>query len=434
VYQAWEKYDLAINYYTHALEHARLTNNSNTEAIRLSNLGMAYYGKGDFTKAMELLLQAKSIDEKAGREFKVAIRKNELSKILAAQGDFNQAIAYSEEALNFFNKANVHKSRAYVYIDLGHYYQGIHNYLKSEQSYLTSMAIAELLKSDYLLMLTYKGYSALLEQWNKPKEALEYFKKYESVNNRIFNAEKHKQLANFEIKFLTREKEMENELLKRENQEKKNRLILLSVGIISLLLISILIILGIRLKNQTLRQQKELAERELKENEIEKLHLEDKVFAEKHINRLQQEQYTQNIEHKNQMLANSTLGLIQKNEFLIDLKSKIAENGEENGMSKKDIIRLINQNIDLNQDWNKFSMEFSEIHPGFFDKLKSDYPDLTESFIQLCAYLSIDLTSKEIAQLQHISISAVNKNRQRLRKKLQLEPEADLSNFLKNIT
>ncbi len=282
-------------------------------------------------------------------------------------------------------------------------------------------------------MITYEELSVLFEKWDKTKEALFYYKKYEALNSNIFNAEKHKQLADFEIKYQTREKEIENELLKDENKLKQNRLVFLTIAIISLLIIIILLYYGIRLKTKSIQQQKIVTNLKLRVKEEEKQHLEDKVFAEKHINKLQQEQYKADIDYKNQLLANSTLDLIRKNEFLIELKAKIKGSDNNDESANKELIMVINQNIDLDQNWKKFSLDFEQIHPGFFDFLNSKFPDLSLTYIQLCAYLRINLSTKEIAQLQHLSESAINKNRQRLRKKLGLEAEADLSCFLKGL-
>jgi DNA-binding CsgD family transcriptional regulator len=96
----------------------------------------------------------------------------------------------------------------------------------------------------------------------------------------------------------------------------------------------------------------------------------------------------------------------------------------------KEIFELIRDNIDQDQNWKKFRVEFTSIHPRFFDNLTTKFPDLSENNVQLCAYLRISLSSKEIANLMSISVSSVNKNRQRLRKKLYLEAETDLSEFL----
>ena len=70
---------------------------------------------------------------------------------------------------------------------------------------------------------------------------------------------------------------------------------------------------------------------------------------------------------------------------------------------------------------------------GFFQKLTEKYPDLTGQEMRLCAYLRINLTSKEIAQILFIQPTAVNKRRNRLRKKLELTGDDDLLHFLINL-
>ncbi len=433
VYQAWGKYDLSIKYFNKALLYSRKAGNKMTEAIRLSNLGMSYLGKKEYDKALEYLYQALDLDKQTGNHYKTAIRENEISKILAKKGDFDKAIEYSLSALDFFRKANIHESMAIVYIDLGGYYLGIGSYKEAENALIESLNQADIMDSQYLTMQAYKGLSEVYEQWGKYDSALSYFKQYESINQDLFTAEKHKQLANFEIKYQTREKEAENALLKKENLLKQRRMTILMLVIAALLIISILLVFSYRLKSKTIRQQKKLAKLEAEKNEKEQQHLHDKVFAEKQINRLQEEQYNARIENKNELLTRSTLDLIQKNELLVNLKDRILENAKKGECIHHDLISILNQNIDQDQDWKKFSLEFEDIHPGFFDELKERFPGLSELNIRLCAYLRIGLTSSEIAQLLYVSVSAINKNRQRLRKKMGLEAETDLTDFLKSI-
>lgn len=433
VYNSWEKYKLAIEYFTLSLEYAKKTNKADFEAVKYSNLGMAYYGLGEFDTALGYVDKALKLDQKADNKLKIAIRESEISRIFAATGLTTKAIEHSLSALTFFRATNILESQSIVLKNLGDFYKQLGSFNKSEENYLESIDIAEKIGATHQLMIASKDLSDLYEKWGKPINALNYYKKYESFNAAIFNAKKHKQLAEFEIKYQTREKEIENQLLKDENGIKQTRLIFLTAAIIGLFLIIVLMYYGIRLKSKSVLQQKIVANLKLSAKEKEKQHLEDKIFAEKHINRLQQEQYNENIEHKNQLLTNSTLSLIRKNEFLIALKNKFSESRGDMELTKKEIIDVINQNIDIDQNWKKFSYDFEQIHPGFFDVLKLRFPDLSETYFQLCAFLRINLSTKEIAQLQHVSVSAVNKNRQRLRKKLGLEAETDLSGFLKEL-
>lgn len=78
-------------------------------------------------------------------------------------------------------------------------------------------------------------------------------------------------------------------------------------------------------------------------------------------------------------------------------------------------------------------MSFDETHPGFFDRLSKVVADLTLNEQKLCAYLYIGLSSNEIAQMLNISLAAVNKSRQRFRKRMNLPPEGDILSFLKSL-
>jgi len=431
VYHAWGKYSQAIKYYRLSMEHAKATGNQSLEAVKLSNIGISFYKMGEYDSAVSYVSRALEIDKQSGNKFKIAIRESEMAKIFAARGSLDIAIEYAKRALLFFNKANIRESKAIVLNDLGDFYYLQKSFVKSEQSYLNSLKIADEMGSPHLKMITQLGLSELYENWGKPVKALKYYKLYEKNNTEIFTAEKHRQLADFEAKYQAREKELENNMLKEENTIKQQRLVNLTIALTAMLLIIVLLLFGIRMKTKSIRQQKLLADMKLEAKEREKQHFEDKVFAEQQINRLQQEQYDASIKYKNQRLSSSMLNVIRKNELLIYLKEKIEENEERTEPKRKEIIRLINQNIDIDQDWKKFRYEFNQSYPGFFDKLKAKFPDLSETYLQLCAFLRIDLSSKEIAQIQNVSDSAVNKNRQRLRKKLNLEPEADLSVFLK---
>jgi DNA-binding NarL/FixJ family response regulator len=77
-----------------------------------------------------------------------------------------------------------------------------------------------------------------------------------------------------------------------------------------------------------------------------------------------------------------------------------------------------------------FEMNFNQVHEQFFKKLKADFPELTPGDLKLAAYLKMNLSSKEIAPLLNISIRSVENKRYRLRRKLNLEEEENLTEFM----
>ncbi len=432
VYESWGHYDLAIEHYNKAISYLSPGGNQARRAVRLSNIGTTYYKKGKLDKALEFINAALELDSQLKNPFKIAVRYNELSNIYFAQGEYEKAISFNMEALDIFQSLNRRESLAIVLKDLGHIYLEQKNYNLAEQFLLQSIKLSNEIN---LIQNEMTGYRLLGEVYfnkNDFKHAISSHQKYDALKDSIFNVNNQKQLANYRIKYETVKKEQENQILKKDIilKQRTQRTLIIIGGLLFISLILLFIILRLRSKNY--RQDKKLSSLKLDKKEVEKQHLEDKVFAEQQLNKLQREKYEAEIQLKNQELVSSTMQLVNKNEVLSEIKNKI--NGSQSVETiKKEALALINQNIDFDQNWKRFSTEFEKINPGFFDRIRHEYPDFSEQFTRLAAFLRIDLSTKEIAQLMNVSVAAVNKNRQRLRKKLNLEAESDLTAFMKSI-
>jgi DNA-binding CsgD family transcriptional regulator len=151
--------------------------------------------------------------------------------------------------------------------------------------------------------------------------------------------------------------------------------------------------------------------------------------------RLRNDKLRSEVRFKSKELANSTMAIIRKNEFLIDLKNIVRKQKEELGSRYPDkyfnyLNNKIDENISSRDDRQIFENNFERAHEQFFQKMKNKYPDLTSSDLQLCAYLRMNLSSKEIAPLLGISIRGVENHRYKLRKKLNLQPEDSLTDVM----
>src|SRR5690606_25130795 len=143
-------------------------------------------------------------------------------------------------------------------------------------------------------------------------------------------------------------------------------------------------------------------------------------------------------QHRDKELANQTMNIIQKNEFLVKLKEelqKLQKSSDDGSVKTKlsAISRRINKEIDNEQQNQMFETYFEEVHKEFFQNLRNKYPDLTARERKLSAYIRMNLTTKEIAVLLNISDRGVEIARYRLRKKFNLERETNLTTFLLNI-
>ena len=135
---------------------------------------------------------------------------------------------------------------------------------------------------------------------------------------------------------------------------------------------------------------------------------------------------------KSRELANTTLTLAKKNEMLLDLKEELSRStsSAEAPRQSKKLLRLIDRNLNHEEDWAIFESHFNEVHEAFLKRLRQQHPDLTSGDLRLAAYLKMDLSSKEIAPLMHISVRGVENKRYRLRKKLGLEGNDNLNQYL----
>lgn len=202
-----------------------------------------------------------------------------------------------------------------------------------------------------------------------------------------------------------------------------------------LLLLYLYIRISARHREVILRQQQEM-ERQQEAFEQENLRKEQKISS------LEQQSLQMELKHKTEELVRTTLNIVRKNEILQEIK-KEASNiqraaKEDNRVNvQRGALRLISSietNLEHDDDIKTFETAFDSVHHDFFKHLDSRFPTLNKKEKMLCAYIKMDLMSKEIAPLLNISLRGVEIARYRLRKKLELEEGTNLAEFLQKLT
>jgi DNA-binding NarL/FixJ family response regulator len=162
-------------------------------------------------------------------------------------------------------------------------------------------------------------------------------------------------------------------------------------------------------------------------------HLEDMLFAEEEIRKLQQN----SIDQKNHELTTSAMLLANKNEAfdkLHKLTRQLYDSVDEKTAAKvREMLGEIEKQADIEHQWDVFKTHFESIHKTFFDELRRLCGKLTQHDLQLCAYIRLNLSNKEISRLMNITHESVNTHRYRLRKKLGLEAGSLLDEFIQSI-
>ncbi len=194
--------------------------------------------------------------------------------------------------------------------------------------------------------------------------------------------------------------------------------------------LSVLLVLAlVRWQRNKLKQQQ--LKFEAQQRQLEILHQLEIEQNEKAIIQLQKEKLENEVTYKNKELADAALHLVERTDALARVKEELQKlyKSSEQDTSLKKALQLVNDIERNNENWDRFAARFDEINNDFLKKIKGLYPQLTSTDLKLCAYLQLNMSSKEIAQLMNISLRGVEISRYRLRKKLQLPTEKSFVEF-----
>ncbi|RTY98406.1 LuxR family transcriptional regulator [Flavobacterium sp. RSP49] len=180
-------------------------------------------------------------------------------------------------------------------------------------------------------------------------------------------------------------------------------------------------------KNYYQKQKEKLIEENNLLLEIKELENEQEVM------RIRNEQLSQDVDTKSRELAVSTMSLNSKNELLAFIKEDLKKTPDDGNRSIKSVISTINKNISEGDSWSVFKEAFDNADKDFLKKMKLAHPSLTPNDLRLCAYLRLNLSSKEVAPLLNISVRSVEIKRYRLRKKMELSHEQGLVEYILSV-
>lgn len=369
------KPDEALKYLLRCIEIAKENEFQLTEASAHNILGNAYRQLNRNPEALQSL--NKSVEIYGQME-----NPTEVNEAYISLGVFHNKANQPNRAIPYFEKAIV------ISDSIGAVPQAYQAYFERSQSFL---------------------------QLKEHKRALEDFALYNKLKDSMFSVKKSQQIEEMRIIFETEKKENEIVLQQKEiktlNQEveiSNLRKGLYAGGLASTLALSGLLVFGFRQR--------------MKKNKVER--------------EKQEEIYKQEIEYKKKELTSQTLHLVQKNTFIQELRENLE--GLRNSPEKfkvefRRIVMLLKKQNAEDKDWEVFKSYFADVHNDFDNKLKAIYADITEKEIRLAAFLRMNLSTKEIAAMLNVLPDSILKSKYRLKKKLNLDKEMDLTSFLNTL-
>ena len=213
------------------------------------------------------------------------------------------------------------------------------------------------------------------------------------------------------------------------------------------ILIVVAIIMASRYLNRRMKDEKEKLRKKQKEEirQKEEKFRQENLLAEQKIIKLKNEKLRAEVEKKradmelkNKEVVSIAMQITHKNELMSEIKRKlldVAEKVNEHAQGEiKNLVRTIDSDVKLDNDWDRFQKHFEDVHSDFFKSLRYKYPELTPKDLRMCAYLRMNLSTKEIAMISNISVRGAEISRYRLRKKLGLDKDQNLVDYMMSVS
>jgi hypothetical protein len=202
---------------------------------------------------------------------------------------------------------------------------------------------------------------------------------------------------------------------------------------------TLIVLLGLVMRRRVTRENEKKLEEEKKKRKVLELEIQRiKLQQEKEAIKKDKDLLEEDVIHKSKELANYTMLLVKKRELLSlmhdelrDLKDSVKNDAGR--LKIRDLIKKINTNLQDEEHIKVFEANFERVHHEFFSQLKINFPDLTPKEQQLCAFVKMNLTNKEIASILNISVRGVETARYRLRKRLGMNQDEDMGHFFEKL-
>lgn len=378
-----KKYEHALVRLEMALKIGTELDNEARQMAAQKSMGRAYIQLGQTEKALPLLNKTLDYYSTQGSEEDMITSRMYLGQAYLVQGNTDQAAPHLQSALN----------------------------------------LAENGADELLLELILLELKALEEARGNYKAALEYYERQVTVFNRRNNEKVISKTHELKHDFDKEQAQHEIATLSEEGKMHFTFIIGLSILIV---LISISVVMITISHRKARRKDQELHE---SQQALMSAEIENAKYKERE---LQSE-----LELKNKELTSYTMNFIQKGTLLKELKDKMDEIQQHASPEvQSEIVTLktiVKRNTNIDKDWEDFKMYFENVHPAFIQALKRKIPNISSADIKLCTLLKLNLNSKEIADMMGISPDSVKTARYRLRNKMNLNREQNLTDFIAHL-
>ncbi|MCK9205388.1 MAG: tetratricopeptide repeat protein, partial [Bacteroidales bacterium] len=422
LYMSLEQYDRAIinfhRYYNISNKNGKIW----SEAGALLNIGSCYLEKNDNLRSTyyneKALIIAKQVND-------IKLMCNifiNLGLINYSQKKNSDALNYFYSAMDYSKRINDRRIYGIILQDLGSFYRDNNQLTKAEDYFNKCLPVFSEIGLISSEMKSYLALSEIKKEQKQWQKAYQYHLRFVELRDSIQNTGIQKSISDYQYEIDLQKKQYEKELLQKKYEVQKRSNIILVITVLS-----IIILAGVIRKS---------LKKSIKLEKMANAHLQEKIQMADKIKELEKIKYQVELEAKNKELVSFSLQLTTKNDLLNEISKISGKYYNDNVLNKSyfnDLTKIIEDHINVDKEWGQFKILFEKVHHGFFNKLKQDYPELTEHELRFCAYIKINLGTKEIARMLNISPDTVRKSKYRLKKKLRLNEDTYIEDFLRCI-
>jgi len=335
---------------------------------------------------------------------------------LVSKGELDSAQTYLEKSWPFLSQfgdelilSNAYTSKAYLHFTRGEYEAAL-------EADVQAIALCKSVGATNKLLNPYNRSAMSAEALGDYALAHDFLKKYINLKDSLRNSEREMLIASMESRFKLIEKEYEIDILTTESKS-ATRQKWLYVALFGMALVMLFALyVRSRKEKQLHRSQSELMTRKLE------------------VERLQNARVKDELERATDTLARDALQMIRKNDQLTQLsqgmgrlEQHLDKKGEKVYSQLHSLLRVVKSE---DKSWDEFARLFEKVHPAFWQQLNQMPNPLTEKEKRLCALIKVNMQNREVAAVLGISPESVKTARYRLRKKLQIDSDQDLNQFV----
>lgn len=341
-----------------------------------------------------------------------------VADLLLEAGDFQTSATYYQRAL--FLADSMRNQQARVSTLLGNsrwQLKAAKDTAKALNWLAMAKDIANLLTDKTFYVQVMNAQKTLAQQQGDLAKALQIGQEIQDTKDSMLSWEKERITSSLEVQFDVAEKDKQLTLARQEKDIAHLTSYLLFGALGAIVLIATGLVLFLRRihkrDKQLMQTREELMRLEEAQQKQQEIHLRNEL------------------EFKESQLSALTLQMIQKNELLQELREKMeaaAPRGIEMSVQK-----IISKGLNQDKEWQDFNAHFESINKNFYSRIKQAFPDISPNELKICALIKMNLSIKEMAGVLNISPDSVKTARYRLRKKLQLQTEDNLTDFILNL-